>query len=432
MTSSRFERDLPAVLEDLYMGPVPAYRHEVLAAATNTRQRPSWTFPGRWLPVLDIAIRPVAAPQPRLRAVALVLLLVLVLMATFAIVGSRPRVPPSFGPARNGLITWALNGDIWAGDPETGVARPVVATEDLDRNPSFSRDGTHLAFLRQVPTETGRFDLIVTRPDGTFPVTVSPTPIGVPDAVEWSPDSASILVNGQDGTLVRYFVTASAPQPVLQGVHIEPDAFRPPDGTQLLYERDDDLGALYAVDADGSNPHELFGPGTSTCQCAFQGPARWSPDGRKVAFSADPDGLQSFMYVIDADGTNLQRLPVDDGVWAEFDPAWSPDSKRIAFNRWQRSDSGDWSVRPIAVVDLAAGTLTPVGMSPAEQGALIDWAPDGGSILSLPATLTESFTWSPTADGSVARPTLINISDGHTQQLDWSVGSAASWQRLAP
>ena len=32
-TEARFERQLPAVLEDLYLGPTPDYRDEVLAAA---------------------------------------------------------------------------------------------------------------------------------------------------------------------------------------------------------------------------------------------------------------------------------------------------------------------------------------------------------------------------------------------------------------
>ena len=57
MTSeARFERQLPAILEDLYLGPSPDYRDEVLATAVRTRQRPAWTFPGRWLP-MDITTR---------------------------------------------------------------------------------------------------------------------------------------------------------------------------------------------------------------------------------------------------------------------------------------------------------------------------------------------------------------------------------------
>ena len=66
---SRFERNLPEILEDLYLGPTPDYRNEALAAAARTRQRPSWTFPGRWLPMADIASRPAFAPRIPLRTI---------------------------------------------------------------------------------------------------------------------------------------------------------------------------------------------------------------------------------------------------------------------------------------------------------------------------------------------------------------------------
>ena len=46
-TRSTFEHDLPAILEDLYLGPTPNYRDEVLAAVRRTRQRPAWAFAGR-------------------------------------------------------------------------------------------------------------------------------------------------------------------------------------------------------------------------------------------------------------------------------------------------------------------------------------------------------------------------------------------------
>ena len=33
--------------------------------------------------------------------------------------------------------------------------------------------------------------------------------------------------------------------------------------------------------------------------------------------------------------------------------------------------------------------------------------------------------------GSVARPVLIDLANGSSRQIDWSVGSVASWQRRA-
>ena len=42
----RFEQELPGLLDDLYMGLMPAYRDHVLQQTARTRQRPAWSFPG--------------------------------------------------------------------------------------------------------------------------------------------------------------------------------------------------------------------------------------------------------------------------------------------------------------------------------------------------------------------------------------------------
>jgi len=427
----RVERQLQGILEDLAVPRRPEYLDDLHRQLAATRQRPAWTLPERWLPMTEYAIRSVPAPRLPLRAIGAVLLIAAILLAAIVVVGSRTRIPPPFGPAGNGLITWALDGDIFVGDPVGGTVRRVAATDDLDRNPVFSRDGTHIAFLRQVPAEAGQFDLVVMRADGNAAKELTAVSISMPRAVEWAPDGASLLVNESDGDLARYFVDGSPTQPMLEGVSLEPDAFRPPDGAQILYEREDDLGALYVMNADGSLPRQLFGPGTSSCACSLAGPARWSPDGRSVAFSVDTNHAEGArMSVLDVATGGLRQLATEEGVWIENDPAWSPDGTRLAFNRWQQVAAGTWLVRPIGMVALAGGAVTPIGIGPASEGALIEWSPDGSMILSLPGTLSEAFTWSPGAPGTIARPTLIDLAAGTTRQLDWSVGSISSWQRV--
>jgi len=426
----RVERQLQGILEDLAVPRRPDYLDHLHRQLATTRQRPAWSLPERWLPVTDLAVHSVPSPRLPLRAIGAALLIVALLLAAVVIVGSRAKVPPPFGPAGNGMITWALDGDVFIGDPATGAVQRVVATDDLDRNPVFSRDGSHLAFLRQVPAETGQFDLIVTRDDGGAPIVLTAVPTSIPDAVEWAPDGKSLLVNDSNGVLTRYFVDGSAGEPMLEGVHLEPDAFRPPDGSQILYERTDDPGALYVMNADGSGPRPLFEPKTAPCTCSLAGPARWSPDGRSVAFSLDLDGVQARLYVADADGGGLRPLAQEEGVWTENDPAWSPDGTRIAFNRWQRDDAGDWTIRPIGITAVTGGAVTPIGVAPISDGALIEWSPDGTMVLSLPGSLTEAFTWAPFGQ-TIARPILFDLSDGSSRQLDWSVGSISSWQRVA-
>jgi dipeptidyl aminopeptidase/acylaminoacyl peptidase len=431
-TRDGFTRLLDTWLAEEGVITTPDYLGDVLQRTTATRQRPVWASPGRWFPMLDVAVRPVAAPRLPVRALVTSLVILALLAAALAIVGSRSRVPAPFGPARNGLVTWALDGDIFVGDPAGGPTRRIVASDDIDRNPLFSRDGTQIAFLRQVPSETGRFDVMVTDAEGGSTRSVSSVPVSTPELVEWAPDGRSLLVNEPDGRLTRLFVDGSPAQLVLERVHIAPGAFRPPDGSQLLYAREEDPGALYRIDADGSDARPLFAPLTAPCKCSLAGPASWSPDGRWVAFAVAVDDVQTQIFVADADGGGLRQVANEPGRWVQNDAHWSPDGTRIAFNRWEIDDAGNWNARAIGVVDVATGALTPVGIGPASEGALIEWAPDGKSILSLPWTVKEGFSWSPGAPGTIARPTVIDLRDGSTRQIDWSVGSSGSWQRLAP
>src|SRR6185436_7429245 len=57
-----------------------------------------------------------------------------------------------------------------------------------------------------------------------------------------------------------------------------------------------------------------------------------SPDGSRVAFARlDPDTQLSDLYVIDVDGENLVRVPVEGTD--DYAPKWSPDGKSLVFER---------------------------------------------------------------------------------------------------
>src|SRR5919197_639565 len=105
--NERTERQLAAwLMEGPDRGPTEGLER-VLALTRQTRQRPSWTFPERWIP-MQLAIPRTAFVIPR--GAVLLVVAVLLLLATLWIagVGRSPRLPAPIGLAGNGLL--AIDG----------------------------------------------------------------------------------------------------------------------------------------------------------------------------------------------------------------------------------------------------------------------------------------------------------------------------------
>jgi TolB protein len=95
----------------------------------------------------------------------------------------------------------------------------------------------------------------------------------------------------------------------------------------------------------------------------------WSPDGKKIAWSAMHEGFHH-IFTIDPDGANRQQLTKDETV--DRVPAFSPDSKKIAFCR-RPAAGGDTG---IYIMDADGGNVKLVQ----ENGFDPAWSPDGKQI----------------------------------------------------
>ena len=101
----------------------------------------------------------------------------------------------------------------------------------------------------------------------------------------------------------------------------------------------------------------------------------WSPDGEKLAFTSDPNGLAS-ISVMNADGSGATELTLG------AQPAWSPDGTRIAFTSTTVVDSVWHDDIYVMNADGSAAvplyTMIPFGSYPwAHRPA---WSPDGRTI----------------------------------------------------
>jgi Tol biopolymer transport system component len=102
------------------------------------------------------------------------------------------------------------------------------------------------------------------------------------------------------------------------------------EGNRLIYTKYALDSNIWRVDMRHAPPSPNNTSGipvvTSTRQDVMP---RFSPDGRKIAFSSDRAGNFQ-VWVCDRDGTNAVQLTTFQGV--NFFPSWSPDGQRIAFS----------------------------------------------------------------------------------------------------
>ncbi len=117
--------------------------------------------------------------------------------------------------------------------------------------------------------------------------------------------------------------------------------------------------------------------------------ARWSPDGSRIAFIKIADTATPFtvgaLWLMDADGSNPRKL-ADVDAGHGFAEAWSPDGKRIAFvvreNRDDpRADQDAAALRSnLGVVSANGGGQMSLTHLPGARVEAPVWSPDATSI----------------------------------------------------
>jgi Tol biopolymer transport system component len=246
------------------------------------------------------------------------------------------RVEAVFSGA-NGRIAFGAEGDIYTVRPDgTG---PKLVTSGRSFDPQWSPDGKRIAFLT---VRDGYFDIHLMNEDGSNPTNLTQSP-GVDDGdFAWSPDGTKIAFVRADGTgdsAIYVMSSDGTEQKTLTSPGYAQADFSPrwsPDGQEIVFSRSYEWGSfkeIFVMKADGSGEINLtnFQATRDDPQAwADAGGARWSPDGTKIGFhqTSKVYGLRTNVWTMNPDGSDRRRLTT--GL-REFNPEWSPDSARIAF-----------------------------------------------------------------------------------------------------
>ena len=126
--------------------------------------------------------------------------------------------------------------------------------------------------------------------------------------------------------------------------------------------------------------------------------ASWAPDGEKLVFIS-PCNIkkdtypQSSLYIINADGTDLQPLP--SALGGDFEPAWSPDGKQIVFTSLRDGYMQLYSYN--VENEKIARLVDTVNGKHARQAS---WSPDGKKIVYAYKRIDTYEIWTMTSQGA--------------------------------
>jgi Tol biopolymer transport system component len=438
MTSMRRSpQDLGPVLAELYDAGTPDYRDDLVQRIAATRQRPAWTFPERWLPMDLVTTRVPQAGVPWRALGVLALLAALLAVGLAVYVGTQTRLPDPFGLAANGRIAYIQDGDVLVRDRFDSPAENLISGPEIETAVLFSPLGDRVAVFREVE---GGEDLWVADADGRDLIRLG-GPYRAIDWVEWSPDQQVIAMSydrrgvnaielvSTDGSGSRRIARTSAAMS---------PTFRPPDGRQLLFRRQDGgRWGFYLLDLDrDAEPKRLAIDGDGIEGGGYDlTSVAWSPTGDRIVFHtlvALPDsqlgtaGFRIHTAAVDPGGevSDVERLELDPRSDDELNPIFTPTGDGIIFQRrygWTPPQAGgpEPTIDTLHLLRLADGRVTDLGIESRDgDGVWFSVAPDGASITAH--LVKEGEDW------------LIDPATGTARKTDLASTSGISWQRRAP
>ena len=225
------------------------------------------------------------------------------------------------------LVAIGFAGRGWLMPGTEGTAhytvRPLTAFEGVESHPALSPNGQQLAFTK----DNSIFVKLVDGSGETLKLAEgASSPVWAPDGRQIyfqrgvPPSPRTIWVMSALGGGERRIAEIPEGQSVIRGMSLSPDG-----RTLLLSQRRKDNGLLQ-VPVDGGAMHALTSPAPGLRDSG----AKYSPDGRRVAFTRTAaNGTRQLLVVnLTAEGSPTGEAKVlDSGTWDIRGIAWLPDGR---------------------------------------------------------------------------------------------------------
>lgn len=299
-------------------------------------------------------------------AVALLVLASVVAM----IIGGQP--PKPLIDAGANLIAFDSGGDIYTVRPDASERTPLTHGSAWDYDPTFSPDGSKIAFWSQPDAAADALGWDKTRPtelvlmdrDGTHARVLADGLVYMRDAPAWAPDGRHIWYTpwSDSGTAIwAVGLDGMAPVALSHGATAAP--VLSPDGTSAAYVAGN---AIHLIAPDGSGDTTIVASGVAEIEY-------WSPDGSRLAYLSltSPGPIQD-TWVVGRDGSSAQSLT--DSTGSEAFGGWSSASGATVFSRSQ--PDGTFTVVVADAEGNAPRQLSITGVTGAAH-----WSRDGMHLL---------------------------------------------------
>ena len=278
--------------------------------------------------------------------------------------------------------------------------RRITKDPGQDVAPAWSPDGTRIAFVRHGSNAESP-GIYTVAADGSDQQLVVPFRTG----------------SGEEGDLAVYSWGKTGPTWSPNGemlgyvLRIDNRVRNAQGGLETLRRE-----VLYTVNADGTELKELFAVEDSLQESIATEPA-WSPDSQRIAFlqQITKPQVEARFYTVRPDGSELtQILGPDDGlgpftvfIWENAVLSWSPDGTGVLI-------PADASDGHLSVVDPDGSNRRRVGAS----GAVGIWSPDGSRIAQYRDADSRIYLSTVNPDGSDLRVLVRIDGDGNLKRAD--------------
>lgn len=281
-------------------------------------------------------------------------------------------------------------GELVAVDIASGAQRVLGRGAHARWSPA----GDRIAFI--APGSAGGRQIHVIPAAGGEPVQVTRSTTDV-EFFTWRPDGGA------------FAYVAADPRPAASGEDRHNDSFEV--GNDHYMTRAAPMPAhLWVIPASGGDARRLSSGATSLSTSLGSSPVSWSPDGQLIAFvrlrSASPgDTDQGVVQVIDVEGG--ESRPLTGHSRFEAGARFSPDGTRIVY-RFPR-DGDPSNLDDLFSAPVSGGEGENLTRSLDRAVSLVDWLPDGRTLLLSGPDGTRSALWLLPASGPARKLDLGDI-----------------------